>query len=290
MLREHFVLPDGPGHHDLAHYVDEASFDNLIAIAYWDADAPFQRWLANPIQAAWWNDPARTADEVGYFREIVRPGAEHFETLFSTPDKFEGIARLASGLSGEIQEHAYWGSARDRLPSSQTDALCASSEIRLQAKAAPGQRVRMTLHENMVLIRSGQEWTETEGRERDIYLNGVEPTLCAGMDFLRDHGLLEGCYVNRYMSQVDEELRPLQKSFGMSYWHSLEQLERWAETHPTHLAIYGKFMQMVKEMNFQLKLRLYHEVSVVPANQQFYEYINCHPCTGLLRAGFGDEA
>ena len=148
----------------------------------------------------------------------------------------------------------------------------------------------MTLHENMVLIRSGQEWTETEGRERDIYLNGVEPTLCAGMDFLRDHGLLEGCYVNRYMSQVDEELRPLQKSFGMSYWHSLEQLERWAETHPTHLAIYGKFMQMVKEMNFQLKLRLYHEVSVVPANQQFYEYINCHPCTGLLRAGFGDEA
>ena len=32
------------------------------------------------------------------------------------------------------------------------------------------------------------------------------------MDFLRDHGLVEGCYVNRYMSVVDEQLRPVQKT------------------------------------------------------------------------------
>jgi Haem-containing dehydratase len=32
-------------------------------------------------------------------------------------------------------------------------------------------------------------------------------------------------------------------------------------------------------------LRLYHEVSVLDAAAQRYEYINCHPGTGLLRPG-----
>jgi aldoxime dehydratase len=284
-LRQDFVLPDGPGHHDLAHYVDEAGFDNLIAVAYWDAEAPFQRWLATPLVVTWWNDPARAMDEVGYFREIVFPRAEHFETLFSTPDRFEGVARLAAGLSDDIQEHGYWGSARDRLPISQTDALRTSGDIRIQKVAEPGRRVRVTPHENLTLIRSGQEWTETEGRERDIYLKEVEPIFREGMHFLRDDGQAEGCYANRYMYHVDEQLRPLQKSFGMSYWRSLEHLERWAESHSTHLAIFGSFMGMVQAMNFELKLRLYHEVTVVSADEQFYEYVNCHPRTGLLRAG-----
>jgi aldoxime dehydratase len=31
------------------------------------------------------------------------------------------------------------------------------------------------------------------------------------------------------------------------------------------------------------KLRLYHEVSVSDANNQLFEYINCHPQTGMLR-------
>jgi aldoxime dehydratase len=30
-------------------------------------------------------------------------------------------------------------------------------------------------------------------------------------------------------------------------------------------------------------LRLYHEVSVVGADEQYDEYVNCHPGTGLLR-------
>ena len=31
-------------------------------------------------------------------------------------------------------------------------------------------------------------------------------------------------------------------------------------------------------------LTLYHEVSVFDASNQYFEYINCHPKTGLLRA------
>ena len=40
---------------------------------------------------------------------------------------------------------------------------------------------------------------------------------------------------------------------------------------------------MVRAMNFDLKLRLYHEVAVVPAHDQTFEYINGHSGTGLLR-------
>jgi aldoxime dehydratase len=31
-------------------------------------------------------------------------------------------------------------------------------------------------------------------------------------------------------------------------------------------------------------LRLYHEVTVAAADEQFFEYLNCHPGTGMLAA------
>jgi len=37
-----------PGHHELAHYVDGAGVDTLIAIAYWDDASSFRRWQATP--------------------------------------------------------------------------------------------------------------------------------------------------------------------------------------------------------------------------------------------------
>lgn len=70
----------------------------------------------------------------------------------------------------------------------------------------------------------------------------------------------------------------------MSYFRSLAELERWAESHSTHIAIFGTFMRIVEQLNFQLKLRLYHEVTVAAADEQFFEYINCHDQTGMLRS------
>ena len=62
----------------------------------------------------------------------------------------------------------------------------------------------------------------------------------------------------------------------------LAHLEQWVSSHPTHLAIYDRFMAMVQEHNFQLNIKLWHEVAVLPGNGQQFEYINCHPETGLL--------
>ena len=78
--------------------------------------------------------------------------------------------------------------------------------------------------------------------------------------------------------------RPTQKSYGMSWWTSLAALERWAESHPTHLAIFGAAMNYLSKLGPAARLKLYHEVTVVRADEQMFEYLNCHPSTGMLRA------
>ena len=274
-MTAYFAAADGPVHFDRAIETDAAGFNNLIAIAYWTDTAAFARWWADPRLAEWWKSRVRPGERLGYFREVFSPHIERFETLFSSPDRMEGIGvALQNRSEQDVTDHAYWGSMRDRIPLSQTDAL----------EAPEGKSGHLAGHENLAIIRSGQEWTDTEGRERELYTNEMEPTLRAGMEFLRDHGAHIGCYVNRYMRHIDASGQLLQKTFGLSYWRSLAQLEHWAEFHPTHLAIFGTFMRIVQELQFNLKLRLYHEVAVLSQDEQDYEYINCHAGSGWLRA------
>ena len=54
---------------------------------------------------------------------MLRPSVERYETLFSSLGRPEGVAVLADGMSDEVQEHAYWGGMRDRIPLSQTNEM-----------------------------------------------------------------------------------------------------------------------------------------------------------------------
>jgi len=213
---------------------------------------------------------------VGTFAEVLRPVVRRFETLFSS-DLPEGAACLAQRLSDAVQEHGYWGGARDRIPLSQTEDLAPVGSPRV---VTDGILQRVLGQENLCLIRSGQDWSATEGK----YQEDVEPTLRVGMDFLRDDGLPSGCFANRYLTVIDRHGNALEKSFGMSWWRSLADLERWAESHPTHHAIFGAAMKYLGAMGPDAKLRLYHEVTVAAAHEQYFEYANCHPETGMLQA------
>lgn len=281
VIVQQFAGADGPQYHDLAQYRDADGYDNLIAIAYWKAPDSFKRWHASKPVADWWNSSERLKDGVGYFREVVVPRAEQFETLYAFKDAYPGVGAIMGGASDDVQEHGYWGGMRDRIPLSQTDRLSPVGEL-TKAASSPGHggRVVISGHANIAVIRSGQDWADAEADERKLYLEEIEPVLRAGMDFLRDEGKSVGCYCNRYVTHIDVDGRPLEKSFGLSHWRSLEALERWSESHPTHLAIFNKFLQTVA--GFQ-KLRLYHEVSVVDETAQQYEYVNCHPRTGMMR-------
>jgi aldoxime dehydratase len=267
----------GPAQTDRAEYVDEAGYQTIITIAYWDDPARYQRW-SGPARATWLGDQ-HAAGQAGFFLEAVRPAVTRFETLFSN-DRREGIARLAGALSGEVAEHAYWGGARDRLPLAQTDPLTPGE---LPGVSTGGRRRVVGGQQNICLIRSGQDWTGTVGDERRMYLEEVEPVLRAGMDFLRDEGRAIGCYANRYMRVTGEHDDPVDKTFGMSWWRSLADLDRWAKDHPTHKAIFGQAMKYLAALGPAAQLRLYHEVTVAAADEQDFEYLNCHPDTGMLR-------
>jgi aldoxime dehydratase len=274
-----FAAADAPGHWDRASYVDEAGFTNVISIAYWDAPARFDAWFA--IHGRDWTADLRAGEGIGYFIEVLRPAVERYETLFSNNERAEGIAVLADGMSGLVQEHAYWGGARDRIPLSQTDEM---APVGIPRVVAEGPRRRVIPHGNLCLIRSGQDWADTEAEERRMYQHDVEPVLREGMDFLRDKGVAIGCFANRYMRVIDAAGAPLDKSFGMSWWKSLAALERWSESHPTHVAIFGAAMKYLMTLGPAAKLKLYHEVTVAAVDEQLFEYLNCHDRTGMLRA------
>lgn len=281
-LRKAVHGADAPRFSDLAQYRDPEGWDTLVWTAYWSDRASHQRWQLHPAVQAFWQSDERLNGNTGWFREVACPGVERFETLMSSPDGQEAVARLAEAVSGEILEHAYWGGMRDRLPASQTDALAGSHPAR-PTPPRPGERVVIEGQHNIALIRSGQNWEHTVGAERERYLGEVEPLLREGMGFLSSsEGLGAGCLSNRYLRVLDDNFAPTDRSYGLSWWQSLAHMEAWAEQHPTHLKIFGAFMGMLQAIAAPPSLRLYHEVSVLQAGDVHFEYLNCHPGTGLL--------
>jgi aldoxime dehydratase len=274
-----FESKDGPTHWDRARYIDEAGFTNIVAVAYWDDQVKFDSWFSAARDG--WTGDQRDIDGIGTFIEVLYPSVEGYETLFSSLGRPEGVAVLADAMSGEVQEHAYWGGMRDRIPKSQTSEMAPAGSART---IRDGPRIRVIPHDNLCLIRSGQDWSDTETAEREMYLDDVEPVLREGMDFLRDSGRSIGCYANRYMTVIAADGTATEKSYGMSWWKSLAALERWAESHPTHVRIFGAAMKYLSTLGPAAKLRLYHEVTVARADEQFFEYFNCHPQTGMLNA------
>ena len=87
-----------------------------------------------PAREAW---TGKAREGIGTFIEVLRPSVERHETLFSSLGRPEGVAAIADGMSGEVQEHAYWGGMRDRIPLSQTDAMAPAGNPELIRDGAP---------------------------------------------------------------------------------------------------------------------------------------------------------
>ncbi|WP_134323239.1 phenylacetaldoxime dehydratase family protein [Cumulibacter soli] len=275
-LTERIESADGPVYRDTAVVRDPAGYTNEVSVLYWLDQEQFRRWELNHPS---WTAADRPADGLGYFQEIALPGANDFE-MITGGRRQEGVATQSESISEPIAEHAYWGSMRDRLPSSQTSALEAHGELTFDDD---GDLVVVKPHDGMALIRSGQDWVDTEDEARAWWLERIQPVLREGMDFLTTQGRPIGCYSNRLM-QLSADGQPIEKTYGHSWWHSLSELEDWSRSHQTHLKIFGSFGQFIKHFKGAAGLRLYHEVAVLDADQLRFEYLHCHPETGLLGA------
>ncbi|MCA1325108.1 phenylacetaldoxime dehydratase family protein [Herbaspirillum sp. alder98] len=272
---------NGPGNHDMTFHLDNQGYGNFIVVGYWRDTATYCRWMRSPEITNWWDSSSRLSDGLGYFREVFAPRADQFETLYAFREKLPGVGAVMDGISGDIEEHGYWGSMRDRFPASQVDRMRPGGQLQvISGEPSKGGRVVVQGHDNIALIRSGQDWADAGDEERALYFDQLLPPLQDGMNFLRDQGQDIGCYSNRFVRNVDLEGNLLDIAYDIGHWRSLALLERWAESHPTHLRIFTTFFKVATGLQ---KLRLYHEVSVSDAASQWFEYINCHPQTGMLR-------
>lgn len=262
---------------DQAEFIDSAGLLNRMVVCYFD-DSASAAVVSESIADGWLAE-GQAEPALGFFAEQIWPTLDRVETLYSS-DHVQGVAHVANSLSGEIQEHGYWGSARDRMPATQTDRLDSEGgqrDLLDEVVSVEG------LH-NVCLIRSGQDWSQTLGDERATYLEEVEPVLRRGMEFLTDDGSDIGCLGNRYARVLDESGVVMDQSYGMSWWRSLADLDRWARDHPTHQSIFGVALRYLAEHGGSGHLKLTHEVFVMDRAQAIFRYRNCHAGTGVLSA------
>lgn len=277
-----------PSFSEWAAVTDSQGFYNIVAFAYWPSKEQYEAWASGSGFKTWWEQVQPDSYGHGLFLELFFPSVDRLETIFNTKTP-EGFGHLRDSWSGEVQQHAYWGSMRDRLAAAQTDDLTGDvfeTPSKINTNGIQEQRVRVSGKNNLTVIRSGQDWLGTTPEERKLYLETMHPVLIKGMDFLRDKGEEVGCYNCRFFDIVSSPSQPKadqDRTFGLAYLNDLASLESWCKDHCTHLAIFREFFQYARKLNNNLTLRVFHEVLVVKREQQFFEYVGCHPGTGMLK-------
>jgi hypothetical protein len=279
--------PTHPSFYELASVIDKCGASNKAVFAYWSSAELYKHWESSSGFSAWWKSSDRESDGHGWFLEVLNPTLDRFETIFSNNAHPEGAANMQESISGEVKEHGYWGSCRDRLPAAQDDKLAGDKERaeHWSGNSNTSTRIRVPGKSNLCIIRSGQDWSGTLPAERKLYLETMHPVLIGGMDFLRDKGQDIGCYAMNLWDVVDEKCEANQeRTFGLGYFDDLAALEKWSKSHQTHVNIFGGFLVYAKKLKNLISLRLYHEIYVLEGEQQFFEYVGCHGETGMMCA------
>lgn len=277
------TMQPAPGYQTRATYRDASDLDNDVFIAYWPSSAAFEAWWAHSDVSGWWGEEKPLSEPFGLWREVYTVPVDHFETLHSS-QTLHGVANIANTLGEPVKEHAYWGGMRDRVAASSQRSFAAPITQLGEAdlKETRGKRVGVRVPDNVCLIRSGQDLALSSGRERETYQDVVRPHLTAGMAFLRDNPKETNCLSCRLMDETTLDGAPKQQTFGLAAFLSMADLEDWSKSHPTHLAIFGSFFQMMDQHGGTLDLKLWHEVLVTDGRKTIADYVNCHPRTGFL--------
>lgn len=279
-ITESFTLPNGPVHVDRAQHTDVAQYENRLFMAYWRDKEEYDNWHQNEQVQAWWNGEG-LAENVGLYHEVAQIPVTHFETIHSIKNNNSGVTHFLQ--LEETKEHAYWGAMRKRIQASSTDALNSSIEaIQHEKKETFGKHLKVTAPNNICLIRSAQDWSRCNNEERDTYFSLVEPALQKVHQYLSTNQEESGSINPKFVQELDENGNPEEKTCVVSFFLSLQDLEEWTHKHPSHIALFGTFAEMLRRHNLSVQLSLWHEVSVLQSDELELEYINCHPDTGFL--------
>lgn len=286
-LRGWFAGPDGPEAHEILQCTDEAGCVNGIVVAYWTDAAAHARWRQDSGFRQWFEAEERLDEPVGHWCETISVPYDRHETIYSAPNYPIGIARTRDTQIVSITTNGYFGAARDRLPVSAIDTLESPHGAFMPARAEPdsrGARLLALVPHNVTMLRSGQYWEGAGQAQRDDYLDALQPKLMRGMQYLADNPARTGTLSLRVMANLDENGRPRAETSVAGYFVSLSHLEDWAASHDTHLDIYRHAIAMNRLYKEKREVTTWHELFVLQQGHAF-EYVNCHPGTGMLPYG-----
>ena len=188
-------------------------------------------------------------------------------------------------MEGPIIEHGYPGRhERQDTPLRISDLRNSADMAHASSPEPPngGLRVVVTTARKHVCHPVPQNWGFCNPEQRRWYLEKLHPVLLEGIHYLGDNPRETNCYSLRFVDRKDDSWGAMEQSFGLGFATDVHAFEQWAKSHPTHLAIFDGFLNMVDTFGADLQLRLWHEVTALPGSGCEFEYIGCHPGTGLL--------
>jgi hypothetical protein len=242
-----------------------------ILFAYWDDLAAHERWAGSPAAEALFS----VADDgPPRWCETALLPLTHTEAHFSQKTRETGLGRVPDTDHAFCPMVGYWGSGRDRIPIAADDPLD-PGPVEEGALATDGALTTLVGPENLCTIRTSQDWQGAPAEHLDWYREEVEPVLRAGVEHLHANPDDSGCLSVRYIRETDLSGADLDRTCVLAEFRSLGDLETWARDHPTHHAIFGAAMKMVRRFEEDLGIRLFHEVSVLPAGRFEARYVDC---------------
>ncbi len=280
-----FTHPDGPAAHEVMRFTDEAGEINAVVVAYWLDATRHARWSLSADFPTWFAAQERLASgDTGYWKETIAVPYDRHETIYSAPNYKIGFARTPNSSIESMTTNGYFGAARDRVPISAIDPLespLRHSPPKPRVVGSRGRRLRASTPYNMTALRSGQFWVGAGPEQLGDYQENLQPKLMRGMNFLLDNKEDTGTLALRVMTNLDTDGKERAETSVLAYFLSLDQLEDWSKSHVTHLDIYRHAIAMNRQFKEKREVVTWHEVFVMPAATSF-EYVNCHPRTGVL--------
>ncbi|GGF59013.1 hypothetical protein GCM10007301_18380 [Azorhizobium oxalatiphilum] len=283
--RAHLVgHPSGPTCVDHARSrLPGGQFEHVVC-AYWVDGAAFDTWRNDAAVQGWWDAPERLRGPFGTWREVLTVPRDRQESIY-WKDYPAGLMRSPEVSIFPTPYCGYYGAMRDRIPLAATDPLetpLAEPAFHPE-RAGFGERWHVRAPANLAVIRSANTWGRMDAEQLADYEVKLRVPLEAGMDFLADNPQPTGCLSMRWQGTVSADGATVPEEHALAYFLSLGHMERWAEGHATHAAIFGAAIQRYRHFGARNQLRTWHEVYVLPEGEQTLDYINCAPETGLLR-------
>jgi len=275
--------PAGPNFYQHARARTLHGTSTHLVSAYWVNEDRFRRWMQDQTMQSWWKDPARLGGSFATWREIMRIPRDRQESLFwlDFPIGVSGSREVALYPTPYC---GYYGAMRDRLIAAANDKLLTSLALPLQkatGRKGFGEHWSIEPPKNLAIIRGGSSWGFMDEEQHANYDEQLRGPVSAGMDYLDRNPLPSGCASMRWQRSSDCRGNLEPDEYAHAYFLSLAHLD-WSENHASHAAIFSAAIRRYRYYGAANQLRTWHEVYVLPEGGHTFDYLNCHPDTGLL--------